>query len=213
MASLAAAAAQRRRADPMLLAQLLVEREHVRWHADGDTCTPPTQFGRLFGDLGQRRVASRRSVVTLAGEPRLLSGKRRKPTVYGFTPLHDVKHDLLKIGLPAVQRLDLGLEIPQLTRRRDLARVKALSIAVYPGPDLLDVPFSLGLFPGQVAHLGLSYDNPVPKFGGTGVQPLHLSELGQPATTMIKPTKLGVEVREFKQAQLLLRRCFHGSPR
>ena len=112
-----------------------------------------------------------------------------------------------------MQGLDLGLEIPQLTRRRDLARVKALSIAVYPGPDLLDVPFSLGLFPGQVAYLGLSYDNPVPKFGGARVQPLHLSELGQPAATMIKPTKLGVEVGEFKQAQLLLGRCFHGSPR
>lgn len=213
MATLASAAAQRGRTYPVLATQFLIQRKHIRWHIGRDAGPALDHLCRLLGNLRQCGVTPRNRIVLFAAELGALGRKRTQAAFRGFAALHDVEHDVLKISLSAIQRPDLGLQVLQFPWRRYLARIKALTVTVGPCPYLVDVKFRLGLLSRQVTYLGFGCDDSVTEFGFSRVKPFHLGKLGQGTAAMLKPVKLGIQLGQFEQAQLLLRRCFHGSQR
>ncbi len=207
--------------DPMTRRQLLPRPSHspdsgvrtrMRRHSS-QRITSSGSAARMWFRYTVCRVAANYRSLVLAGQSRPLGAARRQAALRGFPALHDVEHDLLEISLPALQRLDLGLQVLQIPRRRYLASVQALAVPVGPRADLVNVRLGLGLLSRQVAHVGLSCDDPVPHGCLSRLEPLHLGVFGKRTAAIVEPVELGIEVGQFEQAQLLLGRCFHGSQR
>ena len=116
----------------------------------------------------------------------------------------------VQVSLAAQQRLDLRLQVLQLTRRTDLPAVQPGPVPVDPGTHLIHVMLGAGLLPAKITQLGVGHDDAVPELRSAGV---HLRELGdfrKAPAAVVQPGQLGVQVRQFEQAQLRFGRCFHG---
>ncbi len=214
MAALAAAAAQRRRADaPVLLPTPLVQGQQVPRLLAGHGGAPVGGLARLLADLGQGGVAARGDGLALRGDLRLLGRGRIPAALGGLLPLHHVQHDLFQVVLAARERDDLRLQVLQLARRRHLPGVEPLAVAVDAGPHLLHVRLGLDLRAPQVALLGLEGRHGVTQLRVALFQPVQLGVLGESPATVLEPAQLGVQVGQLEQPLLRLGRCFHGSPR
>ena len=159
----------------------------------------------LLVDLGEGGIAPGRYLGRPAAQALAFGGQLVAAADERLPALHQVEHDLLKVALPAVQRLDLRLQARELTGGRYLAGVQPGAILIDPGPDLVHVALGPPLFLGQVAELGLGHDQGVLQLAGPG---LHLGQFGDfrealPAPG--QPDKLGVEVGQFEQPELVLR--------
>jgi hypothetical protein len=110
-------------------------------------------------------------------------------------PFHGVEHDLFEVGLPAVQRLHLGLQVFQLARRVDHAAVEPLAVTVDPGPNLFHVRLGLGLLASEVAVLRGQRGDRVLQIGVFGFEPVQLGVFGKPAPPVLVPGELGIYIR------------------
>jgi hypothetical protein len=81
----------------------------------------------------------------------------------------------------------------------------ASPVPVDPGADLIDVTLGPGLFPGQVAELGLGHHESVLQLTGPGLQPGQLGGFRHVASAVIEPGEFGVQIGQFEQAELALR--------
>ena len=104
-----------------------------------------------------------------------------------------------------MQRLDFRLQAGELARGGHLARVQPGAVLPDPGRDLFHVTLSPALLSGQIAELGLGHDDGVLQLDRPGLQAGQLGDFreGLPATG--QADKLGVEVGQFEQAELVLR--------
>src|SRR5262249_11497312 len=119
----------------------------------GDLGSTGASLRGLLIKLGQRDVSPDGDPLELPAELTALLSSGVEARLNALTALHHVEDDLLKVRLPASQRLDLGLQVLKLPRRADHAAVKSLPVAIDPCPDLLDVGLCLGLLPFNVAEL------------------------------------------------------------
>src|SRR5690606_40367641 len=152
VAALAGAAEQLGGADPAELgAQLLVERQQVVRDVLGDGGARAAGRARLVVDLPQRGVTAldEPGQLLLRGGP--VGAQRRDLRLRLLRTLHDLQHDLLQVGLAALQRLDLRLQVAEVLGGGDLPRVEPLLVALGAVADLLDVLLGLLLLALQVA--------------------------------------------------------------
>ncbi len=107
--------------------------------------------------------------------------------------------------MPAVQRLDFRLQAGELAGGGYLPRVQPGAVLLDPGPDLFHVALGSALLSGQIAELGFGHDNGVLQLDRPGLQAGQLGDFreGLPATG--QADKLGVQVGQFEQAELVLR--------
>ena len=127
--------------------------------------------------------------------------------------LHHLEDDLFQVALPPFQRNDFRLKVLQLLGRGDLASVQPGPVSLDPGPDLVHVAFGLGLVPVQVAAGRLQRGEFVTQLRIPLLCRLELGILRQGASTVIQAAQFGVQLGQFEQLQLRLRRCFHESTR
>src|SRR5688572_29734787 len=129
-AALAGALVQLGRADAALLvAQLVVELEEVRGDRPRDDLALLRHRRHLAVDLLERGVPARGRVVDLALDGTDPLGQLGDPRLRGLPALHDVQDDVLQVALPLGEGGDLALEVLQVLRGGDRARVQALLVA------------------------------------------------------------------------------------
>ena len=87
----------------------------------------------------------------------------------------------------------------------NLARVQPGPVPVDPGADLIDVTLGPGLFPGQIAELGLGHHESVLQLAGPGLQAGQLGDFWQVTSAVIEPGEFGVQIGQVEQAELSLR--------
>jgi len=165
----------------------------------------------LLVDLRERRIAAGGDLVPPASQLSLLRAERGAAPGDLLCPLHHLEHDLFQVTLPPFQRNDLRLQVLQFLGRGDLAGVQPGPVPLDPGADLVHVAFGLGLVPGQIAVPRLQRGQFVAQFGVPLLCCLELSVLRQGTAAMIEAAELGVQLSQFEEFQLRLRRCFHES--
>ena len=119
--------------------------------------------------------------------------------------LHQLEHDFLEVALPAVQVLDFRLQARQFAGSGHLPGVEPGPVLLDPGPDLLHVTLGPALLAVQVTELGFGHHQGVPELAGPRLQTGKLGDFWQAAPAVVEAGELGVQVRQFKQAELGLR--------
>ena len=205
MTSLAAAGPQHGRADAAGAPDLVIELQQVGRQIGGDLAALAGCLRAVGVDVGEGRVPLGGQGLHLAAQALAFRGHLVAPADEGLPAFHQLEHDLLEVALPAVQRLDLGLQAGELARGGDLARVQPGPVLVDPGPDLLDVALGPALLPGQVAELGLGLDDGVLQLARPGLKAGQFGDFRQALPATGQADKLGVQVGQFEQAELILR--------
>lgn len=214
MAAFAPATAQRGGTDPVMLRpEPVVQGEQFGRLLRGDFGALTAGLGGLLGELAHDRVPPLGGSREPGGELRPLGRGGAAVLIGGLPALHYLEHDFFQVRLTAGERDDLGLQVFQLTRGGDLAGVESLPVPVDTAPDLVDVRLCLPLGTLEVTVLGFQGGEGIPQLGVPLLQRAQLFVLGETLPAMINPAEFGIKVGQFEQPQLLLGRCFHGSPR
>ena len=117
MAALAPASPQRSCAHTaMLCTQPFVQVDQFRGLISDDQGPAVCRLAGLLGELGHGHIAPGGHCLSVRGDGCPLGPGLLQPGLNRFKALHDVKLDVLQVGLPAQQGLDLGLQVPQLPR-------------------------------------------------------------------------------------------------
>ena len=108
-----------------------------------------------------------------------------------------------------LERGDLRLEVFEFLRRGDQAGVQPGAVPLDPRPDLVHVALCLRLVPSQVALLGLQRGQFGTQLTVPSLRLFVLLALRECAPAMVQTAQFRVQVGQFEEFQLCLRRCFH----
>jgi hypothetical protein len=117
--------------------------------------------------------------------------------------LHDLQDHVLKVSLAPGEGGDLALEVLQVLRVGDLARVEALLVASGALAHLVDVRFGLGLLPFGVALLRTGGDEQIAELGEVRLQRLDLLVLGQVLALVCELRQSRVQGLDVQQSDLI----------
>ena len=123
----------------------------------------------------------------------------------------ETRPDVQRKIAPAMQRLDLRLQVLELSRRSDLTCVEPLPIALRPRAHLVHVGVDLRLLAPKIAVLGLQQHDIVGRPRQPRLQLLDLCNLRQGTTPVHEPVECRVERLQIEQAQLVVGRCLHAA--
>jgi len=176
----ALAAAERRRAEAAgLRAHLVVEGQQVGGHAPHDSAARPGGLGLGLADLGEARIAARGDRGDVGPDRCRLAVRAVAQRLGRLAPLHQVEHDLFKVGLPTAERGDLRLQRLKLAGVRHAAGVELLVVPVDADPYLFDVLFRAGELTVQVGEVRVRDRDRVPDLRRPLIELAELGEFGR----------------------------------
>ncbi len=205
---------------PVIGADLVVERQEIGRDLPRNEVALADNGRPLGFDVGELVANARRNLLTLSAESIALSGELGHRSPGPLHPLHDLQLDVLEVGLPPHQVLQLRGDRLQLLWVTHGAGIEEFLIASTTLTHLLDVLLRLGLVGLQITGDGLGSDDLVAQSRQARIDVGEDGRVGQVRRLVGQLRQSGVLLLQVKKTQLeggigvqgWLPRCMvHGS--